>query len=236
MKRFFVILMALLCLTFSGQAREKLLTLYLHGDENENRIAVTIDDWYEPERLAEFLDAAKEYNCKLTLYPVGEILKEKDRDLWLRVLAEGHEIGNHSNTHKNLSKASRDSIIRQLTNFEKNLNKALGQEYVVNTLRYPYGAGRKSGTRGAFARAIRDAGYMHVVLWNIDSTDPDTIMRQVGNGSIILLHGNKKDLRAFREILPRLQEKGYEMVTVSELLGLTKTSPDPAAPTASPVP
>ena len=68
---------------------------------------------------------------------------------------------------------------------------------------------------------------MQVVLWDIDTLDAKKIMRKVQNGSIILLHANKKDLRVFKEILPKLSEEGYNMVTVSELLHLSKTTPVP---------
>ena len=65
------------------------------------------------------MDVAKENGVLLTLYPVGVNLKEEHRELWQRVLDEGHEIGNHSNTHRDLAEASRDSIVAQLTNMEK---------------------------------------------------------------------------------------------------------------------
>ena len=228
MKRLLVLTFAALLL-WQGAAAEKYITLYTHGPEDAARVAITVDDWWEPERLQEFLDAAKEYGAKLTLYPVGEILAEKDAALWQRAVAEGHEIGNHTNTHKDLSKATRDSILKQLGNFEKNLRAVLGEDYQVNTLRFPFGAGRHSGTKSAFAKAVSDAGYIHVALWDIDTTDPDKIMRKVHNGAIILLHGNKKDLKTLQNILPRLKEAGYEAVTISQLLGLTKTQPAPAS-------
>lgn len=208
-------------------AAEKQITQYLYGDRDVPNIAITIDDWYSRELLPDFLDAAEEYNCKLTFYPIGVNLVEEDRDIWNRAIDEGHEIGNHTNTHLNLKKASRDRIMHQLNNMEKRLNKCLGREYTVNTLRYPFGAGRRNGTHSAFAKAVRDAGYMHVVLWDIDTLDANKIMRKVQNGSIILLHANKKDLRVFKAILPELSDKGYNMVTVSELLHLTKTTPIP---------
>ncbi len=129
--------------------------------------------------------------------------------------------------HINLEKASRDRIVRQLEKMEKRLVECIGQDYELNTVRFPFGAGRHKGTKSSFAKAVRDAGYMHARFWNIDTTDANEILRKTKNGSIILLHSNNKDMRAFKKILPVFQEKGFEMVTVSELLGLTKTSPLP---------
>ncbi len=230
----------LICLMFAfsvllglspATAAEPYINVYAHGDREQKRIAVTVDDWYNSEVLPDFLDAAKEYGCKLTLYPIGINLKEKEKDNWQRAVDEGHEIGNHTNTHANLDKLSRDRITRQLVNMEKNLHKLLGEEYQINTVRYPFGAGRHRSRTSGFAKAVSEAGYIHSVLWDVDSTDPKQILRKVQNGSIILLHGRVKDLRTLKAILPKLQEAGYEMVTVSDLLGLTKTTPVPAPKT-----
>lgn len=222
MRRLFAFLIVF-CLIL-GQAsagdRVSYITQYTHGDREKARIAITIDDWYEPDLLPQFLDVAEEYGVKLTLYPIGMNIQVKDGPLWQRAIDEGHEIGNHSNTHKNLNKASRESILAQLRNMEKRLEDALGHPYEVRTLRYPYGAGRNNSTKSAFAKTISEAGYTHVVLWDVDYTKERDILRKTKNGSIILLHGRKRDLRLLKAILPKLQEKGYEMVTVSDLLEL----------------
>lgn len=227
-KRLLVMLLALLLvLPMAAQAEQTppYVTQYTHGDETRNRIAITIDDWWEPELLPQFLDVAKENGIVMTLYPVGVNLKEADRDLWLRAIAEGHEIGNHSNTHRDLAEASRDSIIAQLTKMENNLNTTLGQTYEINTVRYPFGSGRMKGLRSAFAKAVSDAGYVHSVLWDVDTSKQpvNRIVPKVKNGSIVLLHANNGDLKKLKALLPLLAEKGFEMVTVSDLLGLTKT-------------
>ncbi|NLD34996.1 MAG: polysaccharide deacetylase family protein [Clostridiales bacterium] len=208
----------LLCGSALASERPSYITQYTNGSREEKRIAVTIDDWYEPEMLPDFLDVANEFGCKLTLYPIGINVRPKEGPAWQRAIDEGHEIGNHSNTHKNLEKAGRDTILAQLNNMEKRLEEALGHPHIMNTVRYPFGAGRFNGTRGAFAKAVFDAGYSHVALWDIDSTDAREILKKVENGSIILLHGRKKDLRTLKAILPELQSRGYEMVTISDLL------------------
>ena len=232
MKRFFCAIMTVFLMTglhAPAWAADPYVTIYTHGDREKKRIAITIDDWYQPELLPDFLDASGKYDCKLTLYPLGIMLHKADRPLWQRALDEGHEIGNHSNTHANLEDLGADRIIRQLQNMEKNLNEVLGFEYKINSVRYPYGAGRNRGLSSSFSQAVAEAGYIHVVLWDVDTTETSKILRKVENGSIILLHGRRRDLRVLKEILPRLKEQGYEMVTVSDLLGLTKSEPKPVA-------
>ncbi len=223
MYRRLTVLTLVLCLALGTAlaATEPFITQHTHGDREVKRIAVTIDDWYEPELLEAFLDAADASGAKLTLYPIGVNLRPAQREQWQRAIDEGHEIGNHSNTHKNLEEASRTTVMAQFDNMEKRLEAALGHPHAMNTVRYPFGAGRHNGTRGAFAKAVFDAGYSHVALWDIDDNKPKDIMRQVENGSIILLHANNHDLRTLKTILPQLQAEGYAMVTVSELLGIT---------------
>lgn len=218
-----ILLCCLFLVTAGGEERQSYITQYTSGSRDEKRIAITIDDWYEPDLLPEFLDIAAQYGCKLTLYPIGVNLYPRDQSNWQRALDEGHELGNHSNTHKNLDKASYSSILAQLNNMEDRLEKTLGYRHEMNTIRYPYGAGRHRGTKSSFAKAINEAGYEHVALWDVDSTDAGEILKKTQNGSIILLHGRKKDLRTLERILPKLQEKDYEMVTISDLLGIKPT-------------
>lgn len=222
------LLVCLLSGSAAASERPHYITQYTNGSREDKRIAITIDDWYEPELLPEFLDAANEYGCKLTLYPIGINVRPKEGPFWQRAIDEGHELGNHSNTHKNLENAGRDTILAQLNNMEKRLEKALGYPHTMNTVRYPFGAGRHRGTKSAFAKTINEAGYEHVALWDIDSTDAKEILKKTQNGSIILLHGRKRDLRALKTILPELRDRGYEMVTISELLNISpQTVPQP---------
>ncbi|NLC32267.1 MAG: polysaccharide deacetylase family protein [Clostridiales bacterium] len=220
------LLCCLLVIHVHGEERPSYITQYTSGSRDDKRIAITIDDWFEPDLLDEFLDVAAEYDCKLTLYPIGINIFPRDKDNWQRALDEGHELGNHSNTHKNLDEASRSSILAQLNNMEDRLEKTLGYRHEMNTVRYPYGAGRYRGTKSSFAKAIHEAGYEHVALWDVDSTDAREILRKTQNGSIILLHGRKKDLLALKVILPKFQAQGYEMVTISDLLDIKPAPKD----------
>jgi len=59
-----------------------------------------------------------------------------------------------------------------------------------------------------------------VVLWDVAQTDPQKAFKEVQNGSILQFHTQEKDLACLRELIPMLLEEGYELVTVSELIGL----------------
>jgi len=229
MKKALCVLMILAAL--SGHSAQAKPVFYLNGDRAVKSIAITIDDWKKPEQLAAFLDAANAYGCLLTLYPNGINLKPEDRALWQRAIDEGHEIGNHSNTHDAMGDMTRERILRQLQLMEKNLAECLGHDHEMNTMRLPYGDGRYKGSGSAFGAALEAAGYVNIIFWDIDETTSRKILRKVQNGSIILLHGTLHDLRVLKEILPKLQEAGYSMVTVSTLLGVDKQGVRTAAAT-----
>ena len=93
-KRLFCLLATLLLLAASASAET-----YFHGDESAPQIAVTVDDCYNMEVVTGFLDLAAEHGFKLTFFPIGRAVRTKDAEIWRRVVSDGHEIGNHTNSH-----------------------------------------------------------------------------------------------------------------------------------------
>jgi len=194
------------------------VTVYHRGDTEKNQIAITVDDCYNIERMRLFLDLFAKEEIHVTFYPVGAAIKEENADLWQRILDEGHEIGNHTNDHSNLTKCDGKTIIFQLQHMEKKLNKALGYEYTIRTMRPPYGSFSNAKTRNY----ISAAGYKHLVMWSVNQQDPKKALKSIKNGSICLFHANRLDLECLTELIPMLKEKGFEMVTISDLLGIAQ--------------
>ena len=215
----------MLAIPYTGLADAE---LYIRGDENVKKISITIDDCWEMRRITEYLDICKEYGVRTTLFPVGRAIKEEYADIWRRAVEEGHEIGNHTYSHPDLSGLSADKVVEELRKMEQRLNDVLGFEYKVKVMRPPYGA-----LNGRVRSAVEQAGYNNVVKWDVQMQSPNGIMRQVGNGSIILFHALKEDIECIREVIPRLLEEGYEIVPVSELLGMTDTEADAATEAGS---
>ena len=99
----------------------------------------------------------------------------------------------------------------------------LGWHYEMQVMRPPYGSlstdpNRKSDTW--VITAIEQAGYLHAVRWDVSQTDPKKAVWDVQNGSILLYHANPKDIQCLEELIPVLLEKGFQPVTVSDLLDL----------------
>ena len=216
-QRFVAILLALfLVLPSIAGARPK---VYLNGDREVPQIAITMDDCWKLGYVEKMLDLCEAYDFHMTFFPAGCVIEEKDRDIWLRMLLDGHEIGNHTQNHRKLSKLKASQIYAELTNMQKSLNIALGFEYDITLMRPPYGSiGGSAGS--TTSRFIEKYGYPHIVKWSVSQTDPEKMLKKVKNGDILLYHSNKKDLDGLAKAIPILLERGFKLVTVSELLGL----------------
>lgn len=197
-------------------------TFYRFGDREENRVAITIDDWYEPALLTDFMAVADEYGVKLTCYPCGFNLHEEDRALWQAYLDAGHEIGSHGYVHMRYTERGAAQIARDYQKFEAALDKTLGYHYEFLTVRVPYGAGLGQGGSGKVGRSVHAAGFDNVVFWDYDKTNnvPEAL-KKIKNGSVVLMHANRHDLKYFKNLMEGLKDRGYEYVTVSELFHLT---------------
>ena len=197
-----------------------------HGDRNVSRIAITVDDCYKSatEWIRRDVELCNEYGVRMTFFPLVNTgcLEEKYRDLWQEVLDSGCEIGTHTNYHVKMGNRDAWSIIGGLGKSQEALDKTLGYHYEIRWLRPPYGTvgdGKKLKEQQVI-NAIRKYGFQHIVHWEVSETkDLEKALEKTKNGSILLFHSKKKDTLFLEKLIPALQEKGFEMVTVSELFG-----------------
>jgi len=128
----------------------------------------------------------------------------------------GCEVGNHSYNHEDLSELKKKGLLKQVNTTNDMLSELTG--YGISLLRPPYGA-------------ISDTMKKHLkqpmILWNIDTLDwksrdakktIKSVMKDVKDGDIILLHDiHSETIDAAIKLIPKLQEEGYQLVTVSEM-------------------
>lgn len=196
------------------------------GNEDEKIIALTFDDGPDQDYTPQVLDILKKYDVKATFFVVGENVTWNP-DLIKREFEEGHEIGNHTFTHINVAKKAYGEIDSEITRTQEEVKKIIGQE--PKLFRPPY---------RAISRNMCDiikSKDMNIILWsNLDPRDwsnpgvgyiINTINNKVENGNIILLHDYNKvrvqktqTIQALEVVIPALKAKGYEFVTVSELI------------------
>ncbi len=191
-----------------------------HGKEELPRIALTFDDGPHPYQTDKILALLEKYGVKATFFVVGENVSYYT-DVFLREVEAGHEIGNHTYHHTVLASCTENQIKEELETTTGLIEELTGKKPTL--FRPP------EGNCDSIEQA-RKSGYT-VVLWSVDTRDwaktpTDEIVKNVEssvkNGSILLFHDytskSAHTLEALEILIPRLMEKGYEFVTVSELL------------------
>lgn len=186
-------------------------------DATKPMVALTFDDGpgkYEDRILAAF----RKYGGKGTFFFVGN-QAEKYPNVVKRVAEAGHEVANHSYKHENLPKLSQAGAEQSLAKTNEILRRLSGQS--VSLVRPPYGA-----TSASVKAALQNQGQPSI-LWSIDTLDWKTrnakssiniVLQQVKDGDVILMHSiYAQSAEAAEALIPALQERGYQLVTVSEL-------------------
>ncbi len=190
------------------------------GDTSQPYIAMTFDDGPHPTNTPRLLDMLRARNIKATFYVIGENVKRYPA-LTRRIVAEGHEIGNHTWTHANLKKLSDQGIRRELDRTKAIIISTTGVQ--PRTMRPPYGALFQRQREMIF----REYGYP-TILWAVDPQDwkrpgpsvvTSRILNSTRNGSIVLAHDlHAPTITAMPATFDGLLKKGYRFVTVSQLL------------------
>jgi peptidoglycan-N-acetylglucosamine deacetylase len=185
-------------------------------------IAITFDDGPDADQTGKLLDILKERNLPATFFVLGQRVAANRHHLE-RMMADGHEIGNHSWNHPYLDRLETDSVFQQLERTNEAIEAVTGRPTTL--MRPPYGA-----TNPALNEWINERFGMKVILWSIDSYDwrgstsdqiRDVILEGIHPGAIVLAHDPQPaTIAAMPETLDSLIEMGYRFVTVTELLAL----------------
>ena len=188
-------------------------------NEPRNLISLTFDDG--PGAYTDsLLDFFYEYDVIATFYVLGSAV-ERRRETLIRMYNLGHEIGNHSWNHENLTELSAREVINTMRRTSDLIEELTGSRPL--TARPPYGA---VDSRVQTILRILDNP---IVLWSVDTRDWETrevefvyyqIINGAENGAIILMHDiHRTTYEAVKKAIPTLTEMGFEFVTVSEILG-----------------
>jgi len=211
-----------------AEGNEELMKKFMlhHGDRNVPKIAITVDDCYKTatEWIERDAELCREYGIAMTFFPLvyTGCLEEEYRDLWQNVLDSGCELGTHTWSHLKISNRDVWGIIGALGRAQEATDKTLGYHYEIRWLRVPGGSigdGKKVTEQQAI-NAIRKYGFEHIVHWDVSETkNLEKALSNIQNGSILLFHAKKKDTHFLEKLIPELKERGFEMVTLSELFG-----------------
>lgn len=182
-------------------------------------VALTFDDG-PSKHTDRLLDVFATHGGKGTFFVIGNILENRS-DVLQRMVAEGHEIGGHSWDHRQLTKLGSADLNSQLTSTRTKIQELTGMDATL--LRPPYGSYNSD-----VKNMCTDLGIV-MVNWSLDTLDwkykdpyriYETILSEVQDRDIILCHDlHGTTVEAMERVVPELIARGYQLVTVSELLG-----------------
>ncbi|HAG04699.1 MAG TPA: hypothetical protein DCG28_04585 [Lachnospiraceae bacterium] len=191
-------------------------TTHVHTvDPSKPMIALTFDDGPRKGSTELIVNALKQADGRATFFVVGYMVEANPELVKLAVDA-GCQIGNHSYSHKELSKLSPYEI-KQEINKNSNAVYAASGEY-PRIGRPPY------GSVGATVRSVTNIPWFN---WNVDTLDwkykdegyvYNYVINNVKDGQVILMHDlHETTARAMVRAIPKLREMGYQLVTIDEM-------------------
>src|ERR1700731_2275830 len=187
-------------------------------------IAMTFDDGPSSANTPRLLEILKQRNIKATFFLIGQNAASNP-DIVRQILADGHEVGNHSWTHPQLSKLSDERVTTEINKTQAAIKDASG--FTPTLLRPPYGA-----ITARQREWIESQFGLSIILWSVDPFDwkrpgasviTQRILSQARPGAIILSHDiHKQTVDAMPATLDGLIAKGYKFTTVSQLIAINK--------------
>ena len=190
-------------------------------DTEEKKVALSFDAAWGNEDTQEILSILKEHDIHVTFFMTGGWVEAYPDDV-KAILDAGHDLGNHSENHKNMSELSDEEKTEELMAVHRKVKELTG--YDMFLFRPPYG-----DYDNGVINTAKECEY-YAIQWDVDSLDwknegLDNIIETVinhknlRNGSIILCHnGAEYTAQALETLITRLEEQGYEIVPISELI------------------
>ncbi len=190
-------------------------------------VALSFDDG-PSEFTLPILRTLEKYDARATFCIVGNRVVEFPKAM--KAIAESeHEVATHTWGHADLHKLSQAGIEKTLTRSIKAIEDATGKK--VTLLRPPYGH-----VNAYVKRACKNLG-LYIVTWSVDSEDwksrnekriYNEIMNNVTSGDVILCHDlYETTAKAMEKVIPALTERGFQIVTLSELYSFRKGGVEP---------
>lgn len=204
----------------SSRIARRELPIYSVGTD-EKKVAISFDAAWGNEDTQILLEILAKYNVHATFFMTGGWIENYPDDV-KAIAAAGHDLGNHSENHKEMSKLSEDQCVEELMKPHDKVKALTGTDMCL--FRPPYGDYNDN-----LIRSAEKCGY-YTIQWDVDSLDwkdygADNIVSKVlnhknlRNGSIILMHNGAKYTKdALERVIVGLQEQGYTIVPVSELI------------------
>lgn len=207
-------------LTVNSRVGERDLPIYC-VDTAEKKVALSFDAAWGNEDTQQILDILAKHDIHVTFFMTGGWVESYPEDV-KKIAAAGHDLGNHSENHKNMSQLSKEECKQEIMKVHEKVKELTGIE--MNLFRPPYG-----DYDNKVVQSVMKCGY-YPVQWSVDSLDwknygVDSIIttvtehKNLAPGAIILCHnGAKYTAQALDTMITNLKDQGYEIVPISELI------------------
>lgn len=182
---------------------------------NEKKIYLTFDAGYDNGNLEKILDILDENKVPSTFFCTGDFI-EREEDLILMIDQHGQKVGNHTYSHKDITKINDASLNEEITKTEE-LFHSITNKPMCKYFRPPEGEFNKTALN-----KVKDMGY-YTFFWSIAYSDWDTknqkgvdytvnsVIDNLHNGAIILMHTVSDDnVKSLQTIITKARELGYE--------------------------
>jgi len=203
-------------------AGKKSLPIYcVKHDDSEKCISISFDAAWGADDTIEILNTLDKYNVKATFFMTGGWV-DSYPDMVKEICSRGHDLGNHSHNHKQMSKLSASEQKDEIMYVTDKVKELTG--YDVFLFRPPYG-----DYNSTLINTVYGCNH-YPIQWDVDSLDwrdygVENIIKTVtnhkalGNGSIILMHnGAKYTAKALGTVIETLQSQGYTFIPISEMI------------------
>ena len=186
-------------------------------DPSKPMVALTFDDGPDVQVDGVLMDELEKVNGRATFFVVGQRVEKFPEDI-KNTVERGHEIGNHSYDHDiHLSSKGQDYIRNEFDKTDDAVEKAAGVRPAL--VRLP---------GGNISNDVKAVVKKPLIFWSIDTEDwrsrdaektQNSILSQVKDGDIVLMHAlYLSTAQACKTVIPELHARGYQLVTVSELI------------------
>ena len=206
-----------------------------HGDREKPYVALTFDLCQKPELPSWFdqgvYDVLIQYDVPATFFMGGDWMRTHVEETVLLASNPKFELGNHSWSHPDLPGLSEETISKEIVKTQDMLYQLTGRQSKL--FRLP------AGLYDELTLSVIAWHGLYTIQWDVETGDPDptidaermnwAVQERVQNGSIIIMHANGRGwhtAQALPEMIAYLQDQGYTLVTVSQLLGLDPIAKD----------
>ncbi len=200
---------------------DKSSIIFARGDIHSRQIALTYDCGADRGKAVEILNVLQGHGVLATFFITGQ-WAENNPDICRKIINEGHEVGNHSYDHPDLTRISMKELVRQATEADKSIYRVTGK-HTYPLFRLPF---------GSYSRRVLDVlgemGYEYCIHWSRETLDyqqlpadriVNRIVNNIRNGEIILMNVLGQGTAEASDLaVTELKNQGYEFVTVGSML------------------